>query len=87
MTSHLLRSTRRTSKLANLREAIYTGFMVAIGLKQRVLELPAEDRQEPAALPAWQRQIVQARLVELEANPQAGSSWGVVEARIWPEGA
>ncbi|HXU29810.1 MAG TPA: addiction module protein [Thermoanaerobaculia bacterium] len=73
--------------------------MVTLALRQTVLELPAEDRQElaealwdsleiaPAALPAWQREILQTRLAELEANPEAGSSWEEVEARIWPEGA
>jgi putative addiction module component (TIGR02574 family) len=73
--------------------------MVTLELRQTVLELPAEDRQElaealwdsleiePATLPAWQREILQTRLAELEANPEAGSSWEEVEARIWPEGA
>ncbi|MEP7008937.1 MAG: addiction module protein [Acidobacteriota bacterium] len=73
--------------------------MVTRDLKRLVLRLPAEDRQElaealwdsletePATLPAWQRQILQTRLAELEANPEAGSSWEEVEARIWPEGA
>jgi len=73
--------------------------MITLELRQTVLRLPAEDRQElaetlwesleiePVTLPIWQRQILQARLAELEANPEAGSSWEEVEARIWPEGA
>ncbi len=73
--------------------------MVTLELRQTVLKLPVEDRQElaealwdsleiePATLPSWQRQMVQARLAELEANPEAGSSWEEVEARIWPESA
>jgi putative addiction module component (TIGR02574 family) len=71
--------------------------MVALELRQTVLELPAEDRQElaealwdsleiePVTLAGWQREILQARLAELEAKPEAGSSWEEVEARIWPE--
>ncbi len=72
--------------------------MVTLELRQQVLELPAKDRQElaealwdslesePSALPAWQQEILQSRLAELEANPELGSSWEEVEARIWPEG-
>jgi putative addiction module component (TIGR02574 family) len=74
--------------------------MIPSELRQTVLRLPAEERQELAealwesldtepatTLPDWQRQILDARLAELEANPEAGSSWEEVEARIWPEGA
>ncbi|HEV7671316.1 MAG TPA: addiction module protein [Thermoanaerobaculia bacterium] len=84
--------------LAKPKAAIYTALMVTLELRQTVLQLPAEDRQElaevlwdsldseAATLPSWQRQILQTRLAVLEANPEAGSSWEEVEARIWPEG-
>ncbi len=73
--------------------------MITSELRQTVLQLPAEERQElaevlseslelePVELPIWQRQVLQTRLAQLEANPEAGSSWEEVEARIWPEGA
>lgn len=36
-------------------------------------------------LPAWQIERIDARLSELEKNPEEGSSWKEVEKRIWPE--
>lgn len=33
----------------------------------------------------WQRQIIDQRLADLEANPETGTSWEKVERRLWPE--
>lgn len=85
--------------MQKLAAALYTVDMITSELRQTVLQLPAEERQElaevlseslelePVELPIWQRQVLQTRLAQLEANPEAGSSWEEVEARIWPEGA
>ena len=72
--------------------------MTTAELRQTVLELPVKERQEladalwesletePVALPAWQHQLIESRLAELEKHPEEGSPWTEVESRIWPEG-
>ncbi len=64
-------------------------------IRRTVLELPAEERRElvevlwqslesdPEPLPAWQRRLLDDRLADLEADPDEGEPWDVVEKRIW----
>jgi putative addiction module component (TIGR02574 family) len=71
--------------------------MTKAEIQQEAMRLPPEERQElvealweslerePVDLPDWQRRVLDERLAELEANPDEGSSWEQVEARIWPQ--
>jgi putative addiction module component (TIGR02574 family) len=66
-------------------------------IQRTALELPVEERQElvevlweslesdPGPLPDWQRQLLDERLAALEASPEEGTVWEVVEKRIWPD--
>ncbi|MEM9291684.1 MAG: addiction module protein [Acidobacteriota bacterium] len=40
---------------------------------------------EALPLPAWQAQLLDQRLEELERQPEEGTPWEEVERRIWPE--
>lgn len=72
--------------------------MTKTELQRSALELPPQERQElvealwesleaePAPLPAWQRELLDERLAELERSPDAGSSWDDVERRVWSDG-
>ncbi len=67
---------------------------------QRLLDLPAEERIELAQLlwksvepeqegrfvrlPQWQRELLDTRLAEAEANPGDEQSWEEVKAELWP---
>lgn len=65
-------------------------------LQQSVLELPAEERWELAEaiwqsleadaawppLTPWQREILDQRIAEDDADPDAGSPWPEVKKRI-----
>jgi putative addiction module component (TIGR02574 family) len=67
---------------------------------RKLLELPATERMELAQIlwdslepdeeirflpvPDWQRQILDERLADLEANPGDEQSWEEVKAELWP---
>lgn len=65
-------------------------------LKREVLQLPVEERLElaeaiwdsleqdapPSPLPEWQREILDERISEDDADPDAGSPWDEVKRRI-----
>jgi putative addiction module component (TIGR02574 family) len=70
--------------------------MTKAQLKREALQLPVEDRLEIAEaiwesvetavdqppLPDWQREILDERIAEDDANPEAGSPWEEVKQRI-----
>ena len=70
--------------------------MTKTQLKREALQLPVEDRLEIAEaiweslestadqppLPDWQRQILDERIAEEDANPDVGSPWEEVKRRI-----
>jgi len=72
--------------------------MTKTELQRSALELPPQERQElvealwesleaePAPLPAWQRELLDERLAELERSPEAGTPWEEVERRVWSDG-
>jgi putative addiction module component (TIGR02574 family) len=47
------------------------------------LSIAAE--QQPIEIPAWHKDILDARLDQFDADPEAGSSWEEVEARLQSE--
>ncbi len=67
---------------------------------QRLLDLPVEERFELAQvlwksvepreearfvlLPQWQRELLDARLADAEANPNDEQTWEEVKAELWP---
>ena len=67
---------------------------------EELLKLSAEERMELAQtlwdsvdtgegkgylpIPSWQRQILDERLADVEANPGDEESWESVEAQLWP---
>jgi putative addiction module component (TIGR02574 family) len=67
---------------------------------RRLLELPVTERMELAQIlwesvepedeasflpiPAWQRQILDERLADLERNPDDEQPWEDVKAELWP---
>jgi len=71
--------------------------MTKTELQQTALKLAPQDRlelaealwesleAEPAALPAWQRELLDERLAELAESPEEGAPWEDVEARTWPD--
>jgi putative addiction module component (TIGR02574 family) len=73
------------------------GLMTKVQLETSALALNPQDRQElvdvlwaslepaPAPLPAWQLELLDERLADLEAHPESGASWEEVRARVWPE--
>lgn len=70
--------------------------MTKAQLKSEALQLPVEERLEIAeaiwesletavdqpSLPDWQREILDERLAEDDANPDEGSPWEEVKQRI-----
>jgi putative addiction module component (TIGR02574 family) len=69
--------------------------MTKTQIQKEVLQLPVEEQLELAeaiwerletepqpALPDWQRRLLDERLAEEEAAPDAGSSWPEVKQRI-----
>jgi putative addiction module component (TIGR02574 family) len=78
---------------------VYTCLMTRIEM-QKLLELPVPEKMELAqmlwqsiepeeearflAIPAWQRQILDERLADLEQHPEAEQTWDEVKADIWP---
>jgi putative addiction module component (TIGR02574 family) len=70
--------------------------MTRTELEQEVMSLPIEERlelaeaiwqrleQEPAqpVLPAWQQELLDERIAEDDADPDAGSPWEEVKRRI-----
>jgi putative addiction module component (TIGR02574 family) len=64
-------------------------------LRQGFLELPAAERRDlvevlsrslehdSEPLPEWQGKLLDDRLEELDANPEEGDPWDVVEWREW----
>lgn len=73
--------------------------MVKQSLLSDALALPPADRlelmerlrdslqQDPEAFPLTERQRTELdrRGAEMDANPQLGSSWEEVKARVWPK--
>ena len=71
--------------------------MTKTEIQQTALDLPPRERQElvevlwesleaePAVLPAWQHDLLDERLADLDKNPEQGSPWEEVEKRIWPD--
>jgi len=70
--------------------------MTKFQLQREALDLSVEDRLELAEalwesvetmvpqspIPGWQRQILDERIADDDANPDAGSSWPEVKQRI-----
>lgn len=70
--------------------------MTKSDLKREVLRLPAQERQELAEalweslerearqpeIPQWQKDLLDERIAEDEASPDAGASWDEVKRRI-----
>jgi len=70
--------------------------MTKAQLKSEALQLPVEERLEIAeaiwesletsgdqpSLPAWQREILDERIAEDDANPDVSSPWEEVKQRI-----
>jgi putative addiction module component (TIGR02574 family) len=50
-------------------------------LLEEIWDSIAVDGQLPE-MPDWHKQELDSRLAELESNPQAGSSWEDVKARL-----
>lgn len=79
-------------------EVFYTEDMTKTELQRSALELPPQERQElvealwesleaePAPLPAWQRELLDERLAEMERSPEVGTPWEDVERRVWSDG-
>jgi len=71
--------------------------MTKAEIQQTALDLPPRERQElvevlwesleaePAVLPAWQYDLLDERLADLENNPEQGTPWEEVEKRVWPD--
>lgn len=69
--------------------------MTKTEIQQEAMLLPPEERQElaevlwqslegqPVPLPEWQRLLLDERLAALDEQPDEGSSWQDVEARVW----
>ncbi len=65
-------------------------------LRREALDLPVEERLElaealwesveavtqPPSIPDWQREILDERVADDDADPEAGSPWQEVKARI-----
>lgn len=47
------------------------------------LSIAAE--KEPVEIPAWHKEVLNERLTQFDADPEAGSSWEDVEARLQSE--
>jgi putative addiction module component (TIGR02574 family) len=69
--------------------------MTKAQLKSEALQLPVEDRleiaeaiwesleaAEPPSLPDWQQRLLDERIAEDDADPEAGSPWEEVKQRI-----
>jgi putative addiction module component (TIGR02574 family) len=69
--------------------------MTKAQLKSEALQLPVEDRLEiaeaiwesleavePPPLPDWQQRLLDERIAEDDADPEAGSPWEEVKQRI-----
>jgi putative addiction module component (TIGR02574 family) len=68
---------------------------------KKLLELPVVEKMELAqmlwesiepeeeasflALPAWQRQVLDERLADLERHPEDEQTWEEVKAELWPK--
>lgn len=68
---------------------------------KKLLELPVVEKMELAqllwdsiepeeeagflALPAWQRQVLDERLADLERHPEDEQTWEEVKAELWPD--
>ena len=75
-------------------ELLYTGRMDKAEIQQGALQLPPEDRLEVVeaiwdslepdsiSLPGWQKRLLDERIADAEANPEASAPWPEVRERI-----